>query len=84
MDFWAPWCTPCINFAPTFLNVSAQNTSARFVKVNTEEQQQLSTQYKIRSIPTLMVFRKGKLIDTMNGALPKLQFETWLKQALLK
>jgi len=84
VDFWAPWCGPCINFAPTFTEVATHNTSARFIKVDTEDQHQLGAQYKIRSIPTLMVFKKGKVVDTLNGALPSGQFKTWLAQALLK
>jgi len=84
VDFWAPWCAPCTSFAPTFSEVAKQETSARFVKVDTEAQQQLGAQYRIRSIPTLMVFKNGKVVDTLNGALPKAQFQSWLKQALLK
>ena len=84
VDFWAPWCGPCINFAPTFTEVAKQQTSVLFVKVDTEDQQQLGAKYNIRSIPTLMVFKKGKMVDTLNGALPAAQFKTWLAQALLK
>lgn len=84
IDFWAPWCGPCVNFAPIFTEVATQNTTARFLKVNTEDQQQLGAQYNIRSIPTLMVFKQGKVVDTLNGALPAGQFKTWLAQALLK
>jgi len=84
VDFWAPWCGPCINFAPTFTEVAKQQTSVLFVKVDTEDQQQLGAQYNIRSIPTLMVFKQGKVVDTLNGALPAAQLKTWLAQALLK
>jgi len=84
VDFWAPWCGPCINFAPTFTDVATHNTTARFIKVDTEDQQQLGAQYNIRSIPTLMVFKNGKVVDTLNGALPAAQFKSWLAQALLK
>lgn len=84
VDFWAPWCGPCINFTPTFTEVAKQQTSVLFVKVDTEDQQQLGAKYNIRSIPTLMVFKQGKMVDTLNGALPAAQFKTWLAQALLK
>lgn len=84
VDFWAPWCGPCINFAPTFTEVAKQQMSVLFVKVDTEDQQQLGAKYNIRSIPTLMVFKQGKIVDTVNGALPVAQFKSWLAQALLK
>jgi thioredoxin 2 len=84
IDFWAPWCGPCTSFAPTFSDIAKQEASVHFVKVDTEAQQQLGAQYKIRSIPTLMVFKRGKMVDMLNGALPKSQFQDWLKQALLR
>ncbi|MCP4326177.1 MAG: thioredoxin TrxC [Alteromonadales bacterium] len=84
VDFWAPWCGPCTNFAPVFEAVSAEHKIARFVKVDTQAQQQLGAAHNIRSIPTLKVFKQGKVIDTLNGALPKAQFKEWLNQALVK
>ncbi|PKF60575.1 thioredoxin TrxC [Psychromonas sp. psych-6C06] len=84
VDFWAPWCGPCINFAPIFSDIAQQHKTVRFVKVDTQTQEQLGAQYHIRSIPTLMVFKQGKVVDTLNGALPKAQFQSWLQQALLK
>ncbi len=85
VDFWAPWCSPCVGFAPTFTEVANELQSrARFVKVDTQAQQQLGAQFSIRSIPTLMVFKNGKVLDTINGALPKPQFKQWLTQAFLK
>ncbi|MFT6925809.1 MAG: thioredoxin 2 [Psychromonas sp.] len=85
VDFWAPWCSPCINFAPVFEQLALEEKDKlRFVKVDTEAQQQIAAQYKIRSIPTLIMFRKGRLIDTINGALPKSQFKQWVAQALNK
>ncbi|MGF1724422.1 thioredoxin TrxC [Photobacterium nomapromontoriensis] len=85
VDFWAPWCSPCVGFAPVFEDVAKErNGDVRFVKIDTEAQQALATQYRIRSIPTIMVFKNGQLADTINGALPKGQFDQWLNQALTK
>ncbi len=85
IDFWAPWCNPCVGFAPVFSDVAQERAgSVRFVKVDTEAQQALAAQYQIRSIPCIMVFKNGKRVDTLNGALPKSQFNDWLAQAILK
>jgi thioredoxin 2 len=85
VDFWAPWCNPCVGFAPVFEDVAREQTNAiRFIKVDTEAQQQLAAQYQIRSIPTVMVFKQGKRVDVINGALPKNQFAHWLSQAVNK
>ncbi|MCE0496036.1 thioredoxin TrxC [Vibrio salinus] len=85
IDFWATWCNPCVGFAPVFEDVSSDFTGkARFIKVDTEAQQQLATQFQIRSIPTIMVFHKGNRLDVINGALPKSQFTRWLNDALNK
>ncbi|WP_038877325.1 thioredoxin TrxC [Vibrio jasicida] len=85
VDFWAPWCNPCVGFAPVFSDVAQELTgNARFVKIDTEAQQQLAAQFGIRSIPTIMVFKNGQRVDMINGALPKTQFDQWLNQALSK
>ncbi|MCW8331401.1 thioredoxin TrxC [Photobacterium sp. SDRW27] len=85
VDFWAPWCNPCVGFAPVFEDVAAdRNGDVRFIKIDTEAQQTLAAQYRIRSIPTIMVFKNGQMVDTINGALPKSQFDQWLNQALTK
>ncbi len=85
IDFWATWCNPCVGFAPVFSDVATERAGAvRFVKIDTEAQQQLAAQYQIRSIPTVMVFKNGKRVDSINGALPKSQFDQWLNQALAK
>ncbi|OIQ26272.1 thioredoxin TrxC [uncultured Vibrio sp.] len=85
IDFWAPWCNPCVGFAPVFSQVAEEKKGeVRFIKINTENEQELAAQYRIRSIPTVMVFKNGKNVDMINGALPKGQFEQWLSQAVSK
>jgi thioredoxin 2 len=83
VDFWAPWCGPCKAMAPAYDQVSARmNTRARFIKVNTDEEQALGSQYNIRSIPTLAVFQLGKEIARMSGALPAAELERWISNAI--
>jgi thioredoxin 2 len=83
VDFWAPWCNPCVGFAPVFEATAEQfSGKARFVKVDTEAQTQIAALYQIRSIPTISVFQRGRLVGTVNGALPKSQFQPWLDQQL--
>jgi thioredoxin 1 len=71
IDFWAPWCGPCKGFAPVFEEVADENPDARFVKVNTDEEQALAGHFGIRSIPTLMIFREQVIVFQQPGALPK-------------
>jgi len=71
VDFWAPWCGPCKSFAPIFESVANANEDIEFVKVNTEEQQELATHFQIRSIPTLMVFREQIMLFQQPGVLPE-------------
>jgi thioredoxin 2 len=85
VDFWATWCNPCVGFAPIFSDTAKEwPTPLRFVKVDTEAQNQIASQYAIRSIPTIKVFKHGKEIASISGALPKQQFQQWLTQSLTK
>ncbi len=80
VDFWAPWCGPCKAMAPAFAQVSARmNSQARFIKVNTDEEPGLGTQYGIRSIPTLALFRSGKEIARVSGAMSATAIEQWVQ-----
>lgn len=85
VDFWAPWCGPCVGFAPVFEHTAkTQSEQLLLVKVDTQAQPMLGSQFNIRSIPTIMVFKNGKVIDQLSGVLPQQQFEKWLNSALNK
>ena len=71
VDFWAPWCGPCRSFAPIFEAASEANQDVTFVKVNTEDQQELAGAFQIRSIPTLMAFRERIIVFSQPGMLPE-------------
>ena len=83
VDFWAPWCGPCKQFAPTFEQVAGDMFSqACFLKLDTEQHQSIAGRSGIRSIPTLVVFHQGQEVARLSGALPKQQFKQWLLQNL--
>ncbi len=80
IDFWAPWCGPCKQFGPVFEAAAEQHPDVTFAKINTEEQQQLAAALRIRSIPTLMVFRENVLLFQQAGALAASQLEELVTQ----
>jgi thioredoxin 1 len=83
VDFWAPWCGPCRMVSP-IIEQLAKEYSGRvaFGKVNVDENQLIAGSFGIQSIPTMMIFKGGKTVDVMIGALPKWQIETKLNQQL--
>ena len=84
VDFWAPWCGPCRMVSPIIEQLSREYSGkVAFGKVNVDENQRIAASFGIKSIPTLMIFKGGKAVDVIIGALPKGQIEMKLKQQLL-
>ena len=83
VDFWAPWCGPCRMVSPVIEQL-AKDYAGRivFAKVNVDENQSIAKSFAIQSIPTMIIFKNGKVFDVITGALPKAQIENKLKQLL--
>ena len=72
VDFWASWCGPCRMLAPIIEEIAEEyKDTVKVCKVNTDEEQRLAAAFKIQSIPTVMIFKNGKVTDVSIGLVPK-------------
>ena len=81
VDFWADWCGPCRMFATVIDAIAeAYQNDLKVVKVNVDEEPELSEKYEVMTIPTLALIVNGQTVDTVSGAIPQLKVEEWLQK----
>ena len=80
VDFWAPWCGPCKMMAPALTTIAREYEGRlKVIKINVDENPQISQHYAISSIPTLMLFKDGKVVNRQAGAMAEPQLRQWLQ-----
>lgn len=80
VDFWAEWCGPCKTLLPLVEELAGEmKDDVKVVKVNIDEAPEAPTKYGVRGIPTLMIFKGGKVVDTRVGGMPKTQLSEWVQ-----
>ncbi|HZA52542.1 MAG TPA: thioredoxin [Myxococcaceae bacterium] len=83
VDFWATWCAPCRAIAPALEELATQYRGrVKVAKVNIDDNQETPQQYGVRSIPTLLVFKGGRVVDQIVGAVPKAKLEDAIKKVV--
>ena len=83
LDFWAPWCGPCKMIAPILDEIAAElGGKVKIAKINVDENQLVAAKFGVRSIPTLVIFKEGKAVNTQVGALPKTQLTALIEKSI--
>lgn len=80
VDFWAPWCGPCKMMAPALTAIAREHEGRlKVIKINVDENPEVSQHYEISSIPTLILFKDGKIVNRQSGAMAEPQLRQWLQ-----
>jgi thioredoxin 1 len=84
VDFWAEWCGPCKMIAPVLEEISNERTDVAIAKLNVDDNQEIALTYGVQSIPTMILFKNGKVVDKLIGALPKEKINQFLNKEINK
>ena len=84
VDFWAPWCGPCQMMLPVIDELAKEAKDYQVAKANIDENSDLASKYNVMSVPTFLLFKKGKVVDQLNGAVPKEMLSEMIGKAAKK
>lgn len=80
LDFWAPWCGPCQSLAPSIKEIAEEHPEIKVAKINVDTETALSNKYNILGIPTLVLIKDGKVVQTSTGYMPKDLLEKFIQR----